>query len=119
MNKAVRKKISASTLPEVLIAMIIIMAVFTVAITIYSRITFSGVSVTDTQAHGVMNQMVINGIEENKWEEQTLVLDSIHYQKSISPYKDFKDLFIFQVTAKREQKTIGTIRQIVKKVAIE
>ncbi len=118
-DKVFGRKVGASTLPEVLIAMIIIMSVFTIAITIYSRITVSGVSVTNTQVQGIMTQMIFTAVETNNWKEENVTLDSIYYQKTLSPYKDFKDLFIFQVTAKQEQKIIGSMRQILKRESVE
>ena len=108
-----QKKLPASTLPEVLISMVIIMAVFTVAIVIYSRITASGFSLTAGQVQGEM-ESIIREIEEKKQlTEETITIDSIKYHKTAEPYEGFPDLVVIRVEAEQNGKVVGELRKVV------
>lgn len=114
MNKQLQRKLSASTLPEVLISMIVIMTVFTVAITIYVRITSSGVSLTNKQIDGEMNRIISQSIQESDWKEENIIQDSIEYRKAVFPYIDYQNLFVMQVTAFRNEEALGKMRRVVR-----
>ncbi|WP_146198828.1 hypothetical protein [Pararcticibacter amylolyticus] len=109
------KKIEASTLVEVLIAMVIIVAVFGVAIGIYTNVTQSGYSVSTTQSQQQMRKIADESILNHDWEDQELMEDSIIYRKTVSAWPGYQDLVLIEVQALQNEKVLGKLRQVARK----
>ncbi|MEE1945908.1 type II secretion system protein [Pedobacter sp. KR3-3] len=85
MAKLINKKLEASTLIEVLIAMVIIMVVFAIAMQVFGNVLRTGVSYKKLQAQNQM-QLLSEQVKKNGYvEEAEVKIDSISYQLSIAP----------------------------------
>lgn len=115
MAKLISGKLPASTLIEVLISMVIIMAVFVVGIAVFARVTQSGFSMSRTEAQQQMHKIIQESIANNDWEEQQVIQDSILYVKSVNEYSGYPDLLVIEVNAMQQERNIGTLRQLVRK----
>lgn len=115
MAKLISSKLPASTLIEVLISMVIIMAVFVIGIAVFTRVTQSGFSMSRAEAQQQMHKIIQESIFNKDWEDQELMQDSILYIKSVKEYSGYPDLLIIEVNALQQEKNIGTLRQLVRK----
>lgn len=115
MARIITAKISGSTLIEVVIATVIILAVFTIAMGIFTKVTQSGYSVSRTSAHQQMQYIVEHAIRDRNYEDERLQTDSIDYDKTVVPYTGYEDLLVIQVEARQGMTTIGKIRRITRK----
>lgn len=83
----IKKKISGSTLIEVLIAMVIIMIVFGIAMRIFGNVLSSGVSFKKIKAQNQLN-LLLKEVQQRGYVQQTdLLIDSINYHLSIDTSK--------------------------------
>ncbi|WP_407427535.1 hypothetical protein [Arcticibacter sp.] len=115
MAKITTAKVSGSTLIEVVIATVIILAVFTVAIGIFTKVTQSGYSVSRTSARQQMEAIIDQSIRDQDYEDEILEADSIDYEKSVVPYSGYDDLLLLKVEARQGATTIGKIQKIVRR----
>jgi len=114
MAKIISTKVSGSTLIEVVIATVIILAVFTLAMGIFIKVTQSGYSVSRTSARQQMQYIVDQSIRDRDYEDEILEADSIAYEKTVVPYSGYDDLLLIQVEARQGATTIGKLRKIVR-----
>ncbi|SES20198.1 PulJ/GspJ family protein [Pedobacter rhizosphaerae] len=108
-----KKKIPASTVIEVLIAMVIILVVFAIAMGLFSNVLSSGVSYRKVQAQNqlqVLSQEVINkGYVENT----AVVVDSIDYQLSTETTEN-PSLSSLKIKASQHGKLLGEVKCLFK-----
>ncbi|HEY0056918.1 MAG TPA: hypothetical protein VGB63_16325 [Pedobacter sp.] len=119
MVKLVLNRVPASTLLEVIISMVVMMAVFTVAIAIFTKVTQSGYSSSKVEAQQQMQIVMQESIENRDWQNGVLVVDSIEYTKRVSNYTGYADLFLVTLEAKQQDKALGNLIRIVKKTKNE
>lgn len=112
-------RVKASTLLEVIVAMVIILIVFTLAIGIYNNVLSSGNSARKTQMNALMAHLMIKSINEQNWNDQEILQDRITFRKTVLPYEKYTDLVLITITAFEHDRQIGQSRQIVKKTADE
>jgi len=119
MVKLASNKVKASTLLEVIVAMVIIMIVFVVATSIYTNVIKSSPSIKQQQARALAIGVIQQSKLDNDWTESSVQVDSMILQKEVLPYEEYADLILIRVTAKEQGKEIGTVKQIVKRVENE
>ncbi|PRY48078.1 hypothetical protein B0I27_11612 [Arcticibacter pallidicorallinus] len=115
MAKIATAKVSGSTLIEVVIATVIILVVFTLAIGIFTKVTQSGYSVSRTLAHQQMESIIDQSIRNQDYEDEVLEADSINYEKIVVLYSGYDDLLLLQVEASQGTTKIGKLRKIVRR----
>jgi hypothetical protein len=114
MVKLKLRLVSASTLLEVVVSMVIIMAVFSVAIGIYTKVTMSGLSISKATARQHMNRILHESIENGDFQNAVLFADSVEYKKTVLPFTGYSDLTVITIQANQEGRSLGTLNQIVK-----
>lgn len=119
MAKLTSHKVKASTLLEVIVAMVVIMVVFVIATGIYTNIIKSSPSIKQQQGRALASGLIEQSKLEHDWTEKSLLVDSIALQKEVVPYQDYSDLLLITVTAKERGREIGRVKQIVKRVEDE
>ncbi|OWK68849.1 type II secretion system protein J [Pedobacter sp. AJM] len=82
MAGLINKRLEGSTLVEVLIALVIIMAVFTIATAVFSNVLNSGVSMRRIQVNAQMEELRLHFLDTIVVDEQRLYIDSIEYHVS-------------------------------------
>ncbi|MBO9675425.1 MAG: hypothetical protein J7577_18395 [Sphingobacteriaceae bacterium] len=83
MAKLKGKQLEASTLIEVLIAMVIIMVVFSMAIGLFSNVLSGGVSMRKVQIGQQMETLRMQVVESGSIGQENLRVDSVEYKISI------------------------------------
>lgn len=108
-------QVKASTLLEVIIAMVIILIVFVIATGIYTNVIRSSPSVKAQQARALAMSMIRESIAERDWTDESTEKDSVRLSKTVIPYEGYTDLLLITVTATEHGKTVGQSKQIIKK----
>lgn len=119
MAKLKRRWVKASTLLEVIVAMVIIMAVFALAIGIYTNVISSSPTIKMQRLRLMSEDMVLKSIEDEEWEDNTVLLDGVTLQKRVLPYENVNDLFLIEVVARQEEQIVHKERRIVKRTRHE
>lgn len=117
MAKLKSSQVKASTLLEVIIAMVIILIVFSLAIGIYNNVLSATTPVKQLQVRAITEQMIRQSIDERNWNDEERVQDSISLKKTVLPYEKYPDLLLMTVTASEQGKQIGQSARIIKKTA--
>jgi len=107
--------LKASTLLEVIIAMVIIMVIFTLAIGVYNNVLNASPSIKKQQAKAMIGVMMATSIHDKKLDDEQFTKDDIVLEKIVVPYEGYSDLVLITVTASQQGKVLGTARQVVKK----
>lgn len=107
--------IKASTLVEVIVAMVVIMVVFVLALGIYTGVLRSSPSFRQQEMRVKTENVLEQSVMERNWEDEVLVSDSIELQKTVAPYEQDTSLLLITVKAVERGKEIGLSRKIVKK----
>lgn len=109
MAKLRRKKLAASTLVEVLIAMVVIMVVFTMAIGVFSNVLSGGVSLKKIQAQSQMEALVKELREQGFKGEKVLSIDSVDYElKSLE--SEIPGTLRLEIRASERGRPLGSIK---------
>ncbi|WP_131535583.1 hypothetical protein [Pedobacter nototheniae] len=113
LKKIKPKSLAASTLVEVLIAMVIIMVVFTTAIQIFNNVLYSGVSIKKIQVEQQLN-ILTNSVKQKGYQYQNeLIVDSVVYSFNIDSTR-LSGLTTMEITGKLNNKILGRTRFIYK-----
>ena len=109
----IRKRITASTLLEVLIAMVIIMAVFTIAIKVFNNVMASGISFKKVRVHGQLDVLATEARQNGVIGDREIAIDSIVYSYSIYP-SGIENLSQLEIKATENGKLLESIKCLVK-----
>jgi len=115
LNHAVK----ASTLLEVIVAMVIILIVFSLAIGIYNNVLGAAGSVKEAQVNALTGRLISQTILDSNWNDQDTRQGSITLKKTVVPYEKYTDLVLITVTALEHGRQVGQSRHIVKRKADE
>jgi len=107
-------QLKASTLLEVIIAMVIIMIVFVLATGIYTNVVRSSPSVRSQQVRLMSENMILKSIEEQNWDNEWVEMDSLIFEKTVNAYENGPDLFVIEVKASEQGRIVNTSRKVVK-----
>ncbi len=113
MGKLSRQKLDASTLVEVLIAMVIIMVVFSIAMGLFSNVLSGGVSMRKVKINQQMESLRLQIAEDGKIEEEHVVIDSIDYQLSATKQTG-SEMALLEIKASDHGTPAGSIRVLLK-----
>ncbi|CAM4116856.1 hypothetical protein SAMN06265348_103273 [Pedobacter westerhofensis] len=114
-----KSSVKASTLLEVIVAMVIILVVFSLAMGIYNNVLGSTGSAKMEQISTAMEGVISKSINEQNWDDEESGQDSIQYKKTVTKYEDFTDLLLITVTATEHEQQVGKLRRIIKKTPDE
>lgn len=118
MAKLITLKVKASTLIEVIIAMVIILVVFALAMGIYNNVLRTTSAVKIEQLKALTDHKLQKSVVEGNWKDtDSLLQDSLLLQKKVLPYENAADLQMITVTAFEQGKQVGQSRRIIKKTA--
>jgi len=112
--QSLRKKVDGSTLVEVLVSMVIMMIVFSIAIGIYVKVTTSTVSITKQKGELQATSIIRQSINNKDWSDQTILLDSLQFEKKVIPYAGYEDVIEIEVETFNQGISQGKVRQLVK-----
>lgn len=109
------QKVSASTLIEVLIAMVTIVIVFGIAMMIYSNVIRSSVSVKKVRAQAVLYDMMQKATASSgSLPDDSFSFNELHVEQSVKPYHDNPHLVEVDLTAYDDNHQIlSTLKQVI------
>lgn len=111
MVKLKNVKVAGSTLIEMLIAMVIIMVVFSIAMALFGNVLQSGVSQKKIQARNQLN-LLKNEITKNGYSTvEQMTIDSVDYTISTVDIEN-TGLSKLEISAKQGQVSLGEIRSV-------
>ncbi len=106
-------RLTASTLVEVLVAMVVVMIIFSLAMGIVLKVTTSAPSLFRQQANLNIQQILIDSEVSDQPEKEEIMIDSILYIKTVMPYGHYHDLQQIQVTAQKDGTTLARLIRII------
>jgi Tfp pilus assembly protein PilV len=112
MAKLINKQVPASTLLEVLIAMVIIMTVFTVALKVFNNVLSSSVSLKKIRVHNQLN-LLKEEARQYGFRDETLEVDSILYTYQVNQI-EVANLSQLEIKATEHGKLLGSIKFLIK-----
>lgn len=107
-------KVKASTLLEVIVAMVVILIVFVLATGIYANVMRSSPSVKQQRVKAIISGLMGESITKGNWKDEVINIDSIAFQKTVTPYQTYSDLVLMQVIAIEQGKEIEMVKRIIK-----
>lgn len=112
MVKLIRKKLKGSTLIEVLIAMVIIVVIFTIAMQVFSNVMQTGVSFRNIKVQNQMMAIAQEVRETGVVPQETLVIDSIAYELKIGA-KGAAGLPQLEISATQAGQKLGELKCLI------
>lgn len=91
------RKLKASTLLEVIVAMVIIMIVFVLATGIFSNVIRSSPSLKAQRIHSISDEIIQNCMISRNWQDEVIQVDSMVFQKKAKPYMGQSDLILLDL----------------------
>ncbi|WP_410221209.1 PilW family protein [Pedobacter sp.] len=114
MAGMIHKKLKGSTLIEVLIAMVIIVVIFTVAMQVFSNVLNSGISFKKLQVQNQMEQLAYEIKQQGYLKQNELLLDSINYQFKFTD-TETPGISYLEIKAAIRNKNVGVYKCLLKR----
>jgi len=104
----------ASTIPEVVVSMVIIIVVFGIAMMIYTNVMRMSLSVKSVRAAAVLQEMMIQIRETDHLTVQTIQLEDFRIEEEVKPFQENTDLSEITLTAYDQNAVkVGNVREII------
>ncbi|PYF76657.1 PulJ/GspJ family protein [Pedobacter nutrimenti] len=107
-----KHQVRASTLPEVIIAMVVILIVFVIAIQIYNNVLHASPSLHEQLVRGLAENYMEKSITEKSYEQEDVMIDSLEFRREVLPFKGYQDVFIMKVNVFQSGKTMGSFQRV-------
>jgi Tfp pilus assembly protein PilV len=107
-------KVQASTILEVVIAMVLIIVVFGIAMMIYTNVLSSSLSVKKIKAQAVLQQTLIKTEQLKGITSQSITVDDFRVEQEVKPYNGSKLLNDIHLTAyDANQRKIAELEKVI------
>lgn len=114
MAKLSIQKLKASTLLEVIVAMVIIMIVFVLSTGIFSNIIRSSPSLKAQRINAISTGIIENSVTNKNWQDEVIHVDSMAFQKTVKRYLDQQDLILLSLSITESGKEIEKREVVIK-----
>jgi hypothetical protein len=115
-RKLIKTKVSASTILEVIIAMVIIILVFGVAMMIYTNVLRMSLSVKKIQAEAVLQETLFNAEKNNQYTSQAITIGDFRVEEELKSFNGDTTLREIHLTAfDSNQQQITELQKIIRK----
>ncbi|MDR3678549.1 MAG: hypothetical protein P4L41_01205 [Flavipsychrobacter sp.] len=95
----IKAEIKASTILEVVIAMVLIVVVFSIAMMIFANVTSSSLSVKKIRAQAILHEALLNAEKSTDPTSQSLNVEDFRIEQEIKPYNQMSQLYEIHLTA--------------------
>jgi Tfp pilus assembly protein PilE len=109
MGGIINKKLKGSTLIEVLIAMVIIMIIFAIAMQVFSNVLNTGVSFKKIQVQNQLQLLAQEVKEKGYLEQNDRQLDSVNYQLTTT-LSEVEGVSKLEIRATQQGKNLGNLK---------
>ena len=115
MVKLKLTSLKASTLLEVIVAMVIILIIFALATGIFTKVISTSPSVKQQQIRSLSTSIIEQSLYEHNWADESVEIDSLVFQKTVGPYGNDSNLLEIVVTTYECGKELSRSKQVVRK----
>lgn len=110
----ISKTVRASTIMEVLIAMIMIIVVFGIAMMIFTNVLNSSLSVKKIRAQAILHEMMLNVEKSRNEVSQSVSTDDFRIEQEIKPYNGNVALIDVHLTAfDNNQQKVAELEKVI------
>jgi Tfp pilus assembly protein PilV len=110
----IKTKITASTILEVVIAMVLIILVFGIAMMIYTNVLNNSLSVKKIRAQGILQQALIKAEQTSDNSSESVSVDDFRIEQEVKPYNSNNNLVDIHLTAyDTNQKKIAELEKVI------
>ncbi|WP_448698215.1 hypothetical protein ACFGVR_15460 [Mucilaginibacter sp. AW1-3] len=110
-------KVKASGILEVVIAMVVIVAVFIMAMMIFANVQRLSLTTKTIKAQGVLKEILCKARQDLRVAKERYTLDDFNIEQGISPYGDTGNLYQITLAAyDTNQEKVAEIKEIVYEV---
>jgi len=107
-------RVTASTILEVIVSMVIIVAVFGIAMMIYSNVLRLSLSAKKIRAQAILNQAMFKAEHSPGTITQTFTIDDFTVQQDVKPYNTSNALTDIHLTAyDQNQQKIAELEKVI------
>jgi type II secretory pathway component PulJ len=114
MNLKFRRKLPGSTLMEVVIAMVIIILVFGIAMMIYTNVTRLSLSARKVRAAAILQDLLLQANNRQDNSDRSIRVDEFRIEQKITRFPNEPGLSEIELTAFGEhQEQVAQLQQII------
>jgi len=106
-------KVEAFTIMESMVAMIIVIIVFSLSSMVILHVSSSGISREKQNAYMLVKKIHNETIRQNRWISETIELDDFMIEKTISDYGRSTELKEFSITASKNSKKMYELKDLI------
>lgn len=104
---------SASSLLEVIVSMVIIVVVFGIAMMIMANVSRGSLSTKKIRAQAILKNALTNGENEGDWISKTMTVDSVRVEQEVKPYTNAGLLEVHLTAYDANDEKVAEVRKIV------
>jgi hypothetical protein len=98
MGKIIHKRLSAATIIEAIVAMVIILVLFGITTTVLVQTSVHSFSIKKIKATQLVNTYFTKTATEKAFFNEEIVLDDLTIRKEVQPYSRNEDLLAVKIT---------------------
>lgn len=107
-------KVKGSTLIETLIAVVIILTCFSIAMMFFMKLNQSSFTKQHLKAEQLVKQQLYNSLKTENYIDDNFTEEDFTISQTIEPYKNYPNLFILKVEAlNKNNKTLASRKQVI------
>jgi len=99
IKRNISSNVQASTILEVVIAMVLIVLVFSIAMMIFANVTSSSLSVKKIRAQAILHETLLNAEKTRDTVSKSLNVDDFRIEQEIKPYNQMSQVYDIRLTA--------------------
>jgi hypothetical protein len=108
------RRLRASSLMEAVIAMVIMILVFGIAMMIYINVTRLSLSVRKVRAQAILQDLLYQAAKDRHRDDRVIQVDEFQVEQKVSPFRDLPGLIRIELTAFGENRLqLAQIQQII------
>ncbi len=108
------EKLKASTLLEVIVAMVVILIVFVLSTGIYANVIRSSPLVKQQRIKALMAGLIQQSMDQGNLKEEVVFIDSISFETTVNVYQGYADLLLVSIVAVEQGNEVGKTKRIFK-----
>ncbi|MDF2456906.1 MAG: hypothetical protein K0R51_2899 [Cytophagaceae bacterium] len=118
--KLLSVRLKASSLIETIVAMMIVMLVFFVAMSIYVNVLRNGITLSEISAAQQLQVLAEETVKNKSYFNENLVLETLTITKNCASYNSSTELFLLDLEAKdKSGRTVATRKELILKSSNE
>lgn len=107
------KRLHASTILEVVVALVMIALVFGLAMTIFANVMRSSLSSREQRAQAILSGLLLDMAQQKNLENASFSVDSLRILQEVKPYEKAPDLLEVHLIASSNGKNIAEARMVI------